>query len=597
HNVTIGAVTALRDCGVRMISELTAEFLVCVLNGRLFMHELRRWLSAAALISLIALTSIPAAAADDAKASDASAHILQAEMAQQRQEYLTAATEYRKASALSEDIDLARKATMVGFSYRFNDEALKAAKRWSKLDPDSDEARVYLAQSYFRVGDLKNARRNFKVLIENGQNAPGQRLLSLVRYLSEEGSAQNADKLMRALAKPYKDDSLAHYAVAALALEAGDSEHAMKRASRSSELDPENVKPRLLYARAMLVEGDTDKAIEYTARIIGDDPDPDPDARMELAIMYMMVDRDDDALSQVNQVLLEQSGRSDALRLMAIINFRQNFLDAAWDDFEDLLATGQYRMDALYYLGRIADVREEHERAILLYREVRFGSNASAAQRRASALLAFENDDLDAAIEVLDEFAADSPQHAVDMLVAKAQLYASKKEYERSLELYDRAVQFRPDQEGTALSRAEVLLRSSRLDDAIDAYTVAVKRWPDSALSMNALGYTLADRTERFAEAEDLITRALKLDPDNPAIIDSHGWVLHKLGRHEEALDQLKVAYDAFADHEVAAHLVEVLVALDRRDEALELLAAATEQTPDSPLLDDVRTRLFADTP
>ena len=114
---------------------------------------------------------------------------------------------------------------------------------------------------------------------------------------------------------------------------------------------------------------------------------------------------------------------------------------------------------------------------------------------------------------------------------------------------------------------------------------------------MNALGYTLADRTQRYAEAEELIDKALQLDPDSPAIIDSHGWVLFKLGRHEEALERLQIAYEAFDDHEVAAHLVEVLVALERREEALELLAAATEKRPDSPLLDDVRKRLFPETP
>ena len=580
-----------------MISELNREFLVCVINGRLFMHELRRWLSAAALMTLFALIADPAAAADKPKASDASAHILQAEMALQRQDYLKATIEYRKAAELSGSVEVARKATMVGFSYRFDDEALKAAKRWAKLDPDSDEARIYLAQSYFRDGDLRNARRSYRTLIENGKEPPGQRLLSLVRYLSEEHDSQNADKLMRALAKPYKDSALAHYAAAALALEAGDTEHAMERALRSSELDPDNVKPKLLYARAMLVEGDTEEAIEYTARIIGDDPDPDPDARMELAIMYMTSGRDDDALSQVNQVLLEQSGRSDALRLMAIINFRQKHLDAAWDDFEDLLATGQYRMDALYYLGRIADYREDYDQAILLYREVRYGTNAPAAQRRTSALLALEKDDVDAALEVLDEFAESSPSHAVDMIIAKAQLYASVENYERSLEFYDRAIEFRPDQEGTALSRAELLLRMGRLDDALDAYSGAVKRWPDSALSLNALGYTLADRTERYSEAQVLINKALKLDPDSPAIIDSLGWVLHKLGRHDEALVELQRAYAGFDDPEVAAHLVEVLVALDREEQALELLEAAAEKRPDSPLLDDVRTRLFPDTP
>ncbi len=547
-----------------------------------------------ALITLIALTA-PPVNADEAIASDASAHVLAAEMALQAQDYLKAATEYRKAAELSTSVEIARKATRVAFAYKFNADALISAKRWARLDPDSDEARLYLAQCYFRVGDLRKSRRHYAVIIENGLEPPGQRLLSLVRYLSEEGDPENADKLMRSLAKPYKDSPWAHYAVAALALEAGDTGYAKERALRSAELAPENVKPKLLYARILMIEGEIDEAIEYTARIIGDDPSPDPDARMELAVMYMMADRDDDALSQVNQVLLEQSGRSDALRLMAIINFRQEHLDAAWDDFQDLLATGQYRMDALYYLGRIADYREEYDRAIRFYSEVKYGSNAVASRRRASALLAVEKEDVDAALQLLDEFAEESPPHAVDMLIAKAALLASLEQYERSLEFYDQAIEYRPEREGLALSRAELLLQMGRVDAAIESYAVAARKWPKSALSLNAYGYTLADRTDRYREAEKLIRKALKYDPDNPAIIDSMGWVLFNLGRYDQALTELQRAYEAFSDHEVAAHIVEVLVALERRDEALAFLESAEVESPDSKLLADVRARLFAD--
>jgi tetratricopeptide (TPR) repeat protein len=312
--------------------------------------------------------------------------------------------------------------------------------------------------------------------------------------------------------------------------------------------------------------------------------------------MYISVGRDDDALSQVNQILLEQSGRVDALRLMAIINFRQGNLDAAWDDFEDVLASREYTMDALYYLARIADIRGEPERAIRLYSQVRSGPNAVPAQRRVSALIAYQQDDPEQALQRIDEFADENPAYAVDMVLARAQLLASLERYSAALEEYDRAVEYRPDDESTALGRAELLLRMDRLDDAVDAYRDAVKRWPDSALTLNALGYTLADRTEEYREAERLIRKALRIDPDSPAIIDSLGWVLYKRGKFEAALEQLEIAYSRFADHEVAAHLVDVLVALDRKDEALELLAAAEEQNPDSELLDDVRQRRFPET-
>jgi len=558
------------------------------------MHQIGRWLAAAVLILPIALANQPASAAP-ADSVDASAHILLAEDALQNNEYRKAATEYRKAAEKSDDPEVARKATVVGMTYGFDREAIRSAKRWLDLDSSDDEARAILGQLHFRLGELRDARRYYAELIERNKEFAGEKLLLLVRYLSDEGTPENGDKLMRALARPYPDSPQAHFAVATMALRAGDTEHAIERAGKAVELDPDNLKAKLLYARALLVHGETDRAIEYTARIIGDDPDPDPDARMELAIMYMMTERDDDALSQVNQVLLEQPSRTDALRLMAIINFRQGHLDAAWDDFHDLLQSGEFQMDALFYLGRIADYRGEFERAVLFYKEVTHGGNALTSQRRAGALIAHELGDVPAALSHLDQFAESSPEFAVDMTIAKAQLLASLERFDESLQYYDKAIGFRPDDETIVLGRGEVLLKMGRLDDALAAYESAEKRWPDSAMVLNAYGYTLADRTDRFRDAEKLIRKALKLDPESPAIIDSMGWVLYKLGRNEEALEELERAYSMLDDPEVAAHVVEVLAMLGRREDALKVLTEAEEKAPDSPLLENVRKRFFAE--
>ena len=560
------------------------------------MHQYCRRTPACSLLAALILAAAPCVLhAQDEGAIDASAHVLQAEIALQGDDYLLAARKYRMAAELSDSVEIARQATRIGYDLGFDKEALRSAERWLELDPDSPYALRVVAQLQLRLGELRSARRSYEKVISAGDGPADQRLAALLPDLSAE-DPQNADKLMRMLAKPYKDSARVCYASAVLALQAGDTDYAGKQVARAMELDTEWLRPKLLYARVLLLEGKADEAIDYTARIIGDDPDPDADARMELALMYISVGRDDDALSQVNQILLEQSGRVDALRLMAIINFRQGNLDAAWDDFEDVLASREYTMDALYYLARIADIRGEPERAIRLYSQVRSGPNAVPAQRRVSALIAYQQDDPEQALQRIDEFADENPAYAVDMVLARAQLLASLERYSAALEEYDRAVEYRPDDESTALGRAELLLRMDRLDDAVDAYRDAVKRWPDSALTLNALGYTLADRTEEYREAERLIRKALRIDPDSPAIIDSLGWVLYKRGKFEAALEQLEIAYSRFADHEVAAHLVDVLVALDRKDEALELLAAAEEQNPDSELLDDVRQRRFPET-
>ena len=558
------------------------------------MHQQLRRLSALWAVTAITLFCPIAFADDEGARSEAAAHLLQAELALQGSEFLEAVREYRKAAQISDSVDIARQATRVGYSFGFNDEALLAAERWLELDEDSDEALLYVAQLQLRLGNMRAARRNFKKLIERGDEEADVRLLSLVQVLSEE-DPESADEVMRWLAKPYKKSAFAQYATAVLAMQAGDTDYAEERALRAIELDPEWTKAKLLYARTMLLAGRQDEAIDYTARLIGDDPDPDPDARMELALMMMTAGRDEDALSQINQILLEQPSRADALRMMAIINFRLENLDAAWADFQDLLASGRFTMDALYYLARIADIREEHERALRLYSQVKSGPNAVISQRRASALTAFEMEDPQGALQQLEEFGNNSPSHAIDMVLARAQLLASLDRYDEALDLYGRYVMYRPDDESALLGRGELLLRMGRLDEAIEQYRAAAKRWPESAMSLNALGYTLADRTDEYREAEKLIRKALEYDPDSPAIIDSLGWVLYKQGEYEEALAELQRAYERLDDHEVAAHIVEVLDALGRRDEALEVLEDAESQHTDSELLDDVRNRLFPD--
>jgi len=168
--------------------------------------------------------------------------------------------------------------------------------------------------------------------------------------------------------------------------------------------------------------------------------------------------------------------------------------------------------------------------------------------------------------------------------------------YPEALEYYDMVVAYRPDNEGVHLGRAELLLRMERVDDAIAVYRQSAKRWPDSATSLNALGYTLADRTDHYDEAEKLIRKALELNPDSAAIIDSWGWILYRQGQYDEALIYLERAYERFRDPEVASHIIEVLLALDRQDDAVTTLDNAELLFPDSELLKSVRERLLPET-
>ena len=111
---------------------------------------------------------------------------------------------------------------------------------------------------------------------------------------------------------------------------------------------------------------------------------------------------------------------------------------------------------------------------------------------------------------------------------------------------------------------------------------------PTDVNALNALGYTLADYDMNLEEAFELITKALESDPENPAIIDSLGWVHFKLGNYEEAETQLQNALSKDLDDlEIYMHLHKTQLKLNKVEEASKTLERAKELFPDNKKLQE----------
>ena len=156
----------------------------------------------------------------------------------------------------------------------------------------------------------------------------------------------------------------------------------------------------------------------------------------------------------------------------------------------------------------------------------------------------------------------------------------------------DAALGSYPEQADLLYARAMVAERIDRLDLLERDLRAIIARDPNHAEALNALGYTLADRTDRHREALELVERALALEPDEHHIVDSMGWVLYRLGRHEEAAEHLRRSYEGEPDPVVAAHLGEVLWTLGRQEEAREIWESALEDAPDNEVLLETIERL-----
>ena len=182
-------------------------------------------------------------------------------------------------------------------------------------------------------------------------------------------------------------------------------------------------------------------------------------------------------------------------------------------------------------------------------------------------------------------------REAIRIYRAEAEILMRLERFEEAMEVYDLSLNEFPQDTDLLYARAMLAEKLDRIGLLESDLTNILSREPNNADALNALGYTLADRTDRLDEAYVLIKRAFDLKPDDHYVVDSLGWVLYRMGRHQEAVAQLRRAMEINPDPEIAAHLGEVLWAMGNRDEARTVWETALQTTPDDKRLLDVKKR------
>ena len=176
--------------------------------------------------------------------------------------------------------------------------------------------------------------------------------------------------------------------------------------------------------------------------------------------------------------------------------------------------------------------------------------------------------------------------------LGEAELLSVAGEYQQAMEVYDEGVALFIDHSQLLYGRALLAERLDRLDQTEADLRLILANDPGHVHALNALGYTLVDRTERYEEGLQYIKQAYRQRPDDPAILDSMGWAYYRLQRLEEAEHYLRRAYTLQPDAEIGAHLGEVLWVMGHQDEARQIWQEASELDPDHPVLRETLQRL-----
>ncbi len=517
--------------------------------------------------------------------------VLLGEIAGQRGVLDISGASYLEAARNSDDPRIAERALNIAVYGKRPDIALQAARRWVELAPDKLEARQALAALALRNGLTEEAVEQFDYLLRHqppGAASPYQPLLTM---LAREPDKARALEVMARLAKSRPDDVDAQFAYARLAAHAQQWALASQLVEQVLALQPGRTDALILRAQIALKQGHADAARQQFIEALKRNPD---DMALRQAYARLLVDLEDydAAREQYHQLLKRQPDNAQIVYSLALLSLEAGRLDDGKKMFKKLLKMGAQQQQAYYYLGAIAEDQGKRKEAMKWYSKVTEGDHLFEAQVRIANLEALEGD-VDAARERLRKLRLAHPSQSQRLYLVEGSILTRIDWNEEAFKLYSDYLQIRPDDIEVLYARALVAERLGRLDQAEADLRHVLKIEPDNARALNALGYTLADRTDRYEEALRLIERAFAQTPDDPAVIDSMGWVMYRLGRLPEAREYLEKAYSKTQDAEIAAHLGEVLWALGERDAALALWKKARAEQPGNRILEDT-VRRFA---
>jgi tetratricopeptide (TPR) repeat protein len=545
----------------------------------------------AAGLSLIALSACSALPAQPKPPADPALYpLLMAELAIARGNFPVAAQQYAKWGGQSKDAAQLARATGIVAQAQQPTLTLKLAQRWIALDGRSAQAMRAAANAELSLYRPKAAARHFKAFVDLSHGGPEGALATIDADLDATDNPYAARGIADRLAGYFPRSPAALRLKALRELRADDARSALASFQSASSL---SASADLTWAllRAQVLTGEPAAALDQAQRLMA--TQQGSALRLDYALLLLAARRNDAARAQFALLEAQPQTRAQAQLLAARLDLEEGRLDEAARGFAQLITSGSFIPDSCYYLGLIAERRNDSAGALQLYSRVTGGDNMLPALLRAAGVLRNTGAAVEAD-ELMDRLIEDAPNRAPQIIVARARLYDAGNESKRALKILEAGMVQYPDSVELRYARASTLEALGRVSEAVAQLESVWRLRREDPAAQNALGYTLADHSLQLARARRLIEQAHAAAPQSAAIGDSLGWVLFRQGHAPQALPYLNAALAAEDDAEIAAHLGEVLWSLGRKDEAERIWSQAAKSDPDDKLLRATAARLGA---
>lgn len=325
------------------------------------------------------------------------------------------------------------------------------------------------------------------------------------------------------------------------------------------------------------------KAEEVLLRGININP-TEPSIRVYLAEMYADLDDTVRATDQVREIRELESDQLPMVNRAGQIAYELNQFDLADSVFEYELSLAPESVLGNYFRGRIAVFQDRPTEAKSYFWKLIEIADTLPDGYINLGMLYMDEDSLDLAIDVLKEgvMLATTGREEAQFYLGTALGRAER--YDEVVAIAEPLVRKHPGEIRFMFMIGAALERIQNHDSATVFFERILKIDPNHAQTLNYLGYMWADLGLKLEKSLRMITKALEIDGENPAYLDSYGWALYKLERYEEAETHIKKAIELMDDQDAVLfdHLAEVCMSLGRYEDAKANWERALQLDPDN---------------
>ena len=507
------------------------------------------------------------------------------DIAARRGDSSTAAEAMARAAELSSNLQITLRAFSMSMASGDYEQALELSELLESIDTDRQEHVLALRLQALIALDREEAV--FTALIALIDALPDQSELPqyIAQTLGRTADPSRWLAVTERVAAHFNGNAWAQLSVGWLAYRAGQTDRAQAVLDRALILKPGWEEVALLKFSHLREGNDNEAVAAFADEFLERYPDR---VRLRLAYGRLLAEWNDNvsALEQFEKLLAHDPQNLDALYAAGILSQGLVLWDEAKSHFEALLEHYPQEDRARLYLGQILSEQGEHDEALDLLREIAAADFYFDVQMRIGFVLSDAGRHTEA-LEHLADVTPKSQDEQVRIYLAREQVLRDSGQAESALELLSAALIDIPDHPDLLYARGLVTAIMDRVEEHEQDMRRLIEIDPDNAHAYNALGYTLADKTDRLAEALELIEKALALLPGDPFILDSLGWVHYRRGDLDLALEYLQLAMDQRPDAEIAAHLGEVLWQLGNKEQAIAAWQDGSQTDPDNPVLKD----------